>query len=99
MDAYTLVCCTLLVAVVARQVWMALVDSYVCNVTQASHDATVAEMKLDAICSQTCDFEDLTELPFMESVERKRLWRVLDEFELQAQLILGEAALPEICKD
>lgn len=92
-DTYTVVCLVIVAAIAINLLYDRAMDSIICNVMQARHDAAIAEAKLDAI--ESCDSEvcDLTELPFMDSVPRSmKFWPAVDEYEFKAQLILGEAS-------
>ena len=92
-DAYTAVFLVIVAAITVNLLYDRVMDSIICNVMQARHDAAIAEAKLDAIESCESEVCDLTELPFMHSVPRSMtFWPAVDEYEFQAQLILGEAS-------
>ena len=93
MDAYTAVFLVIVAAITVDLIYERAVDSIICNVMQARHDAAIAEAKLDAIESYEIGMCDLTELPFMASVPSSMtFWPAVDEYEFKAQLILGEAS-------
>lgn len=92
MDMYDLGC---LIVASALLVWflaLAASNSIVLNVSQAQHDAAVAERRLDAILAHESDVGNITELPFMRSVRTRSVWPALDSYELEAQFILAEAS-------